>query len=218
MSDATLPSGTALSPGTARALTDEVKRDAESLWQKLVELYEGGAHTALKYPSWGEYFQAEFGGSYRRGYELLQAGRVLESVRQGALGVSINERQARELAPLLDEPEALREAWAEVVDLHPKPTAAQVREVVARRIEPQTEAEREAAAEKLHRWAATQNVLDGLQHFDRPAIREQARATAQLIDPLVAATRGEVVTPDRLRSAAAWAALLADELERTIDA
>lgn len=210
--------GQLLSPGIARTLTDEVKRDAESLWQKLVALYEGGAHTALKYSSWGEYFQAEFGGSYRRGYELLQAGRVLESVRQGALGVSINERQARELAPLLDEPQLLREAWAEVVDLHPKPTAAQVREVVARRIEPQTEAEREAAAEKLHRWAATQNVLDGLLHFDRPAIREQARATALLIDPSVAATRGEVVTPERLRSAAAWASLLADELERTIDA
>ena len=32
-----------------------------------------------------------------------------------------NERQARELAPLLDAPETLREAWAEVVELHPEP-------------------------------------------------------------------------------------------------
>jgi hypothetical protein len=41
------------------------------------------------------------------------------------------ESVARELAPLRDEPDALRETWAEVVDLHgEKPTAAQVREVV----------------------------------------------------------------------------------------
>lgn len=33
----------------ARALTDQVKRHAEELWRELVQLYEGGAHTALGY-------------------------------------------------------------------------------------------------------------------------------------------------------------------------
>lgn len=164
------------------------------------------------------YCRDRFALQRQRAYELIEASRVHASVSENSDTPPALEAHAAALAPLLDEPAQLREAWAEVVDLHPKPTAAQVREVVARRIEPQKEAEREAAAEKLHRWAATQNVLDGLQHFDRPAIREQARATAQLIDQQVAATRGEVVTPERLRSAAAWAALLADEVERTIDA
>ena len=31
----------------ARSLTDEVKRDAQALWEKLLALYEGGAHAAL---------------------------------------------------------------------------------------------------------------------------------------------------------------------------
>lgn len=208
-----------LSPGTARILTDEVKRDAESLWRKLVELYEGDAHSALKYPSWHAYCDAEFGMSQAHSYRLLHAGRALSVIQlDNGLPRPENEAQARELAPLLDEPDVLREAWAEVVHLHPKPTAAQVREVVARHIEPQTEAQRREAAEKQHRWAATLNVLDGLQHFDRPAIRAQAESVARLIDPDVAATRGEVITVERLRRAAAWASLLADEIERTIDA
>lgn len=45
----------------ARRLTDQVKRDAQALWRKLIELYEGGAHTALNYTNWHEYCKAEFG-------------------------------------------------------------------------------------------------------------------------------------------------------------
>jgi hypothetical protein len=42
-----------------------------------------------------------------------------------------SEAVARELVPLRAEPETLREAWTEAVDLHgPAPTAVQVREVV----------------------------------------------------------------------------------------
>lgn len=49
-----------------------------------------------------------------------------------ALGTTVpTERVARELTALRDEPDQLRETWAEVVELHgDKPTAAQVREVV----------------------------------------------------------------------------------------
>lgn len=45
----------ALSSGEARRLTDEVKADAAKLWQKLLRLYNGGAHTALGYASWETY-------------------------------------------------------------------------------------------------------------------------------------------------------------------
>lgn len=123
-----------LSRAEARSLTDEIKLDAERLWAKLLEAYEGGAHRALGYSSWGAYYETEFGGSPRRGYQLLEAGRVLESVQNFALPTPTNDAQARELAPLLDEPELLREAWAEVVELHPEPTAANVREVVQSRM------------------------------------------------------------------------------------
>lgn len=81
-----------------------------------------------------------------------------------------------------------------------------------------TEAERREAAERQLRWAATMNVLDGLAHFDRDAAEDQASVQAALIDQTIAASRGEAVTPERLRRASAWALLLANELERTNDA
>lgn len=125
-----------LSREEARSLTDEVKQDAEALWLKLVELYEGGAHLSLGYSSWGSYFGAEFGGSRSRAYELLNAGKVLDVVRNSGLGsvLPANEAQANELAPLLKQPDVLRETWAEIVEQHPDPTAVLVREVVDEKI------------------------------------------------------------------------------------
>jgi hypothetical protein len=98
-----------LGPSEARRLTDQVKRDAESLWRRLVELYDGGAHAALGYSSWQAYCEAEFGVGRSQSYRLLEAGRVAELVPHGGM----NERQARELAPLLrDEDEnAVAEVW-----------------------------------------------------------------------------------------------------------
>lgn len=123
-----LPAVALLSRDEARSLTDEVKGDAERLWRKLVELYDGGAHLALGYSSWGAYFKTEFGASERHGYRLLDAGRALELVSD-QLVTPVNEAQARELVPLLDEPEKLREAWAEASS-DGEPTAPKVREAV----------------------------------------------------------------------------------------
>ncbi|MGZ6651440.1 MAG: hypothetical protein ACXVHB_28815 [Solirubrobacteraceae bacterium] len=61
----------------ARAMTDEVKADAESLWTKILALYEAGVHVVLGYGSWGAYYEAEFGQSGRRGYQLLAAGKAV---------------------------------------------------------------------------------------------------------------------------------------------
>lgn len=131
-----LPEQSLLSRAEARSLTDDVKNDAERLWRKLVELYEGGAHTVLGYSSWGAYFKEEFGGSSRHGYELLKAGRVVAELSSAQLRtLPKNEGQARELAPLIQQPEKLREAWVEVVEAHPEPTAADVREVVATKLD-----------------------------------------------------------------------------------
>jgi hypothetical protein len=122
-------------PSEARRLTDEVKRDAQALWRKLIELYEGGAHTALNYPSWHEYCQAEFGFGRRHSYRLLEAGRVAERVPHGTL----NERQARELAPLLrdEDEDAVVEVWHELRDEYGEElTAEKVRTAVERRLRP----------------------------------------------------------------------------------
>src|SRR2546429_7728907 len=55
------------------SLTDEVKRDAEALWTKLLALYNGGAQLALGYTSWGDYFRDEFGGRSEEHTSELQS-------------------------------------------------------------------------------------------------------------------------------------------------
>lgn len=115
----------------ARRLTDEVKTDAAALWSKLLRLYEGRAHIALGYASWGAYWTAEFGGGTSHAYRLLDAARVVEMLHS-PMGESLqlDERQARELVPLLDEPESMREVYREAVETYgPEPTAQEIRTV-----------------------------------------------------------------------------------------
>jgi hypothetical protein len=123
-----------LSGEEARSLTDEVKQDAERLWRKLVELYDGGAHLALGFNSWGDYFATEFGGSSSRAYQILDAGRVARALGSTNGGMA-NERQARALTPLLDQPDQLRDAWAEA-SASGHATSEKVREAVERRLPP----------------------------------------------------------------------------------
>lgn len=128
-----------LTRDAARALTEEVKADAAALWSKLLQLYEGEAHLALGYSSWGEYYETEFGQSGRRGYQLLEAARVVARIApvNNCSTPPPNEGVVRELAPVFrEDPEQVEEVWAEVVEEHgPTPTAAQVREVVEDRAE-----------------------------------------------------------------------------------
>jgi len=149
------------------------------------------------------YCRDRWGWTARRSNQLIAAAEV------GNMLPVANARQAAELAPLRDEPERMRDAWQEASS-NGEPTALKVREAVQRVLPPVSE----EAREKQRRWAATTNVLDGLAHFDRPAIAEQAEVEAALLDSSIAATRGQEITPERLRSAAAWLALLADSLER----
>lgn len=145
---------TKLSKVEARELTDQVKVDAETLWRKFVDLYERGAHTALGYSSWDSYFKDEFGGEKALAYRMLRAGRVARTLEfPNGNSVTLNEAHARELTPLLKQPEVLREAWQEVTERNPSPTAADVREVVAERVGPMNGKETqnsEATKRKLH--------------------------------------------------------------------
>lgn len=121
-----------LSFDEARTLTDEVKRDAEALWLKLVRLYEGNAHGALGYSSWHAYCQTEFGFGQSHAYRLLDAGRVAELFPHGGM----NERQARELVPLLDDEAELLETWRELRERYgDRLTAEKVRQAVQERLD-----------------------------------------------------------------------------------
>lgn len=126
-----------LSSVEARRLTDEIKSDAERLWGRLLEAYEGGAHTALGFSSWGDYCKAEFGTSGVRGYQLLGAGRVVRAIDVHSTTVSRprTESVARPLAHVLkhEGEEAAAEVWDMAVEEHgPDPTEEEVRETVDR--------------------------------------------------------------------------------------
>lgn len=197
-----------LSQAEARSLTDEVKHDAERLWRKLVELYDGGAHLALGYSSWGAYFKAEFGGEKSQAYRILDAGRVVEALHSpnGEWPVP-SEAQARELAPLLDQPEQLREAWAKA-SANGEPTAVQVREVVEQR-----QPSREITPEERDRATArdvTFAIADAVRYLDRPA--KDAAKVAAMFDPSNVGIDGEDWTPQRFARAGVFLSALTEEI------
>jgi hypothetical protein len=203
---AAVPAVATLSRDEARSLTDEVKNDAERLWRKLVELYEGCAHEVLGYDDWGSYFKAEFGGSRTRGYELLAAGRVLDTVRNSGLTLPANEAQANELAPLLKQPEQLREVWAEVVAENPDPTAADVREVVQMRLPPKPPSlasERDQHETMVRVWDGACRVLD-----------DKAENAPAKVARLMEFDGPGPITPDRLEAVALFCRAAANTLKR----
>jgi hypothetical protein len=75
---------------TGRLILTAPQRRADELWHLLLHAYERGAHDALGYDSWGEYFEAEFGQSGRRGYQLIDANRVVRAIESHSTNV---ERQ-----------------------------------------------------------------------------------------------------------------------------
>jgi hypothetical protein len=115
-----------LTEDQARQLTDDAKAHGQALWTTLTRLYDGEAHKALGYEAWGDYYTAEFGESPRRGYQLVDAGRVAERVNNCSLPTPGSESVARELSASDD----LENLWREAVERYgDRPTAKQVREL-----------------------------------------------------------------------------------------
>jgi hypothetical protein len=79
-----------------------------------------------------DYLRERWRMSRPRAYELMRGAQAVEVVSAMAdIEPPPNARVARELAPLLDEPEVLREAWAELRDEYgDRITAADVRQLV----------------------------------------------------------------------------------------
>jgi hypothetical protein len=93
-----------------------------------------------------------------RARQLIAAAESVTTVTIAGLPAPTNERQARELVALLDQPDELREAWARASS-DGKPTALKVREVVRKRgprhntspYEPDTERKRQLANKQYER-------------------------------------------------------------------
>lgn len=129
-----------LTKDEARALTEEIRSDFIRLPQKILLAYRGEIWTALGYESFREWGTQEYGIAKTQVYQLLNYARVEESLSAIA-EKPLNEAQARELAPLVDQPEALREVFAsatEAAKAEGKPLTARHIEVEVERIEPKT--------------------------------------------------------------------------------
>lgn len=83
-----------------------------------------------KHDTFESYCESRWGMSKSHANRMVQAAEVAEAMTP--IGVTpTSESQARELAPLLDEPERLREVWTEAVEQTAgKPTAAVIRDIV----------------------------------------------------------------------------------------
>jgi hypothetical protein len=92
--------------------------------------------------------------------QLINAARVVETITDAVaseIHIPATESQARELAPLLDDPEELREVWDEAVERgNGAPTAAVIRAV---------REEREAAAPE---FSARDEVADAMERHLPP--------------------------------------------------
>lgn len=105
-----------------------------------------------------DYCRARWNISRDWAYKQIRAAEVAVLVDHG---LQPNERQARELVPLRDEPEQLREAWAEA-SADGEPTALKVRDAVSRRMDVHYSSERDD-------WSTPQDLFDALNaefHFD----------------------------------------------------
>lgn len=112
----------------ARQLTDQIRSDGADLWRKVAEINDRKGYEALGYESLGEWGKAELDYSASYTSRMLQASQVVAALPIGKTGSGVpvpNEAQARELAKLIKDPEAMSAAWAGVVESGDR-TAAKV--------------------------------------------------------------------------------------------
>lgn len=81
-----------------------------------------------EYATFEEYCRDRWGFSRTHAYRQMSASRVAEIL--SPIGDTPRESVLRELTPLVDDPEAVIEAWNTATETEAKPTASEVRQVV----------------------------------------------------------------------------------------
>lgn len=180
--------------------------------QALMRIRERGSYRE-NYSTFDQYLHERWNLSESHGYALMAGAEVVATLAEtSAMAEEIpapaNERQARELARLRKDPEAMREAWADAVEhTHGdgQPTAREVREAVSKRLSPEprrrvvppkpdVEADRVrqhgervalllAMAKTLEREVMTTNLVDIALAEDRRLWCEQMADTIERLRP-----------------------------------
>ena len=122
------PSIRLMTADEARVCVAQIRAGLENIRVLALELQEREGWRALGYQNWRECAAAEFGKSEAYVYRLADAARIDRAISPIGENLTVPESHARELAPLKDDPEAVRTVYAEVRDVKgDKATAADVR-------------------------------------------------------------------------------------------
>ena len=147
---------------------------------------------------------------------LSQARAVLAASKESAAAVLANEKSLTEAFDEIKEREGsvrnersrmqkLREMRDDLAEL-----------VIKNKLTleaAETKAKAEEEEHKQRRWAATVNIIDGVLLLDRSP--DAAKEMAFEFDPAVALSRGEKITPARLRRVADFTNKLSDIMEKS---
>ena len=127
-------------PATTVGTTSRTLVELEAIIDRGLQTFVAVGEALMEIRTWGLYRETHrsFDAYCRErwGWSKTHANRHIQAAEIGAIltpiGVILpNEAVARELAPLLDEPERVREVWVKVQEEHgPAPSAVQVRAVV----------------------------------------------------------------------------------------
>lgn len=124
----------------AVAAEHEIITTGNRLRALLVEFYERRGWAALGYPSWRGWAAARLGRAESTAYQELVAGQIEKQISAIAEIGALPESHLRPLAPLRDDPAALRETWARANDIAEERgeqrTARHVAEAVQERAAP----------------------------------------------------------------------------------
>jgi SAM-dependent methyltransferase len=106
----------------------------------LITIRDKGLYRVRGYETFSMYCKTRWNHSRHWAYRLIAATQILEIVSPvGDIPLPTTERQIRPLTPLVDNPEAVQEAWAEAVSEagDKPPTPEQVRKAAAKQRQPQ---------------------------------------------------------------------------------
>jgi hypothetical protein len=130
----------------------------------LAAVRDRGLFSERGFESFEAYCDVVWGLSKRHANRLVQAAEIAGVLGPIGSQALTNERQARALAPLRDDPAAMAEVLDEVGD---RPTASAIEAAVLRRIEPELEPDPVDAGEEVdpcvsgHHWGAWSSEPDG---------------------------------------------------------
>src|SRR5207344_215462 len=82
----------------------------------LLEIQQQRLYRMAGHPTFADYVAKRWDLSTAHAYRQIEASKVVDILSPiGEMPLPANEAQARELAPLVDDPDAVRAVWAETV-------------------------------------------------------------------------------------------------------